>query len=241
MTRKILFITSTRIGDAVLSTGLVHHMLTAYPDAQITVACGPLVASLFEGVPHLARLIVLKKKPYKKHWAELWGACVGTYWDVVVDLRNSAVSRLIFSRDKYIFGPHIDEILHKVVQNARVMKLDVVPDPCLYTTSEQKNKAETLIPAGTPVLGVGPTSNWIGKTWEAEKFIELVSRVTAEGGVCSGWRVAVFGAPSEEDIARQVLYALPEDKRLDVVAKGTPGRPRRVLSGAVSILVMIRV
>ena len=33
---KILFITSTRIGDAVLSTGLLDHLLTEHPEARVT-------------------------------------------------------------------------------------------------------------------------------------------------------------------------------------------------------------
>ena len=37
---RILFVTSNRIGDAVLSTGLLDHLIRTYPDSRITVACG---------------------------------------------------------------------------------------------------------------------------------------------------------------------------------------------------------
>ena len=37
---KILFITATRIGDAVLSTGVVADFAARYPDARFTIACG---------------------------------------------------------------------------------------------------------------------------------------------------------------------------------------------------------
>ena len=40
----ILFITSTRIGDAVLSTGLLAYLIGRYPGAEFTVAAGPLAA-----------------------------------------------------------------------------------------------------------------------------------------------------------------------------------------------------
>jgi ADP-heptose:LPS heptosyltransferase len=39
---RILLVTPTRIGDAVLSTGLLDHLVRAYPEAQFTIACGPL-------------------------------------------------------------------------------------------------------------------------------------------------------------------------------------------------------
>src|SRR5262245_4189048 len=58
---KILFITSSRIGDAVLSTGLLNYMAQKWPDAKVTIACGALAASLFEGYPNLERLIPMKK------------------------------------------------------------------------------------------------------------------------------------------------------------------------------------
>ena len=38
---RILFVTATRIGDAVLSTALLGHLLRAHPGARVTVACGP--------------------------------------------------------------------------------------------------------------------------------------------------------------------------------------------------------
>ena len=101
---KILFITSTRIGDAVLSTGLLDYMIKNIPDPRFTIVCGNLPSSLFEGVPHLEKLIILKKQKYNKHWLELWKQTRGTRWDIVVDLRNSIVSRLIPAKQRFIFG-----------------------------------------------------------------------------------------------------------------------------------------
>ena len=47
----ILFVTATRIGDAVLSTGLLHYLIERYPSARLTIAAGPIAAPLFEAVP----------------------------------------------------------------------------------------------------------------------------------------------------------------------------------------------
>lgn len=221
---KILFITSSRIGDAVLSTGLLDYMARQYPDSKVTIACGPLAVSLFEGYPNLERIIPVKKQKHNRHWIELWRAVIGTRWDVVVDLRNSAVSRLIRARRRYIFGPHINGKAHKVEQNAAVMNLDEVPAPKLWFTGAQLDGAAQMIPAGGPVLGVGPTANWIGKTWPAERFIEVLDYMIAPGGVMDGARVAVFGAPGEEEDAYKVFDAMPEGQRIDCIAKGSPGQ-----------------
>jgi ADP-heptose:LPS heptosyltransferase len=71
---KILFITATRIGDAVISTGLLNHLVTQNSGAQITVACGPLAESIFTAVPGLERVIVLSKTAFSGHWFRLWNA-----------------------------------------------------------------------------------------------------------------------------------------------------------------------
>lgn len=227
---RILFITSTRIGDAVLSTGLIDHLYKTCPDAKFTIVCGKLPASLFTGVPGLEKLIVLQKKSFKRHWIELWKEVAGTKWDIVVDLRNSAVSRLIRAKQKFIHGPHIDESLHKAEQNAQVMKLETVPAPRLWLTPEQKSKAATLVPDMVPVIGVGPTANWIGKTWPAERFIEVIEDLTKPGGFYPGAAVAVFAAPGEEIEAYKVLNSVHEARRINVIAKGDPGTAAAALA-----------
>ena len=49
---RILFITSNRLGDAVLSTGLLDHLIRTQPDARITVACGPVDEEIFARMPN---------------------------------------------------------------------------------------------------------------------------------------------------------------------------------------------
>ena len=65
---RILFITSNRLGDAVLSTGLLDHLIRTHPDARITVACGPVAEGVFARMPNRERTIVLDKRPYRLHW-----------------------------------------------------------------------------------------------------------------------------------------------------------------------------
>lgn len=226
----VLFITSSRLGDAVLSTGLLDHITRAYPGASITIVCGALPAPLFEGVPGLERVIILKKKSFNRHWIGLWRQVSTRRWDMVVDLRDSAVSRLVFARKRYVHGRHIDRNLHKVEQNAAVMKLDTVPAPRLWVTQAQKDKARALTGSGGAVLGIGPTANWPAKMWPVENFIEATERLTGPGGKMPGARVAVFAAPGEEAPARRVLESVPAERRIDMIAKCDPAVAAAALS-----------
>ena len=69
---KILFVTSNRLGDAVLSTGLLDHLIRTHPDALITVVCGPVAEGVFERMPNRERTIVLRKLSWGRHWVPLW-------------------------------------------------------------------------------------------------------------------------------------------------------------------------
>ncbi|NQZ14564.1 MAG: glycosyltransferase family 9 protein [Alphaproteobacteria bacterium] len=227
---KVLFITSTRLGDGILSTGLLDHLLNEHPEAKVTVACGWLPSSVFEGFPNVENIIVMKKEKRHGHWIKLWKRVIGTRWDMVIDLRDSAVSRLIFASKRYIFSKHIDQSQHKVKQAAEVMKLDSIPVPNLHFTQSQKEFADILITDGGPVIGVGPSANWIGKTWPAENFIEVLQWLISDDGLYPGARVAVFAAPGEEEQAAPVLESIPEAQRIDGIAKGLPGDVAAALS-----------
>ena len=172
---KILFITSTRVGDAILSTGLLSRLIADHPDARITIACGPAAAPLFEGVPNLERIIVLDKMVYSLHWVEMWAMTVGKFWDVLVDLRNTPMTYLLAASRRYRLTRSKDAG-HRVKLLASVMGLSgEPPTPKIWLKQETRKAAEQLIPEGPKVLAIGPTANWAAKMWGAGAFVELIN------------------------------------------------------------------
>ena len=216
--RRILFLTSTRIGDAVLSTGLLSHLVEANPGARFTVACGPAAASLFAGVPGLERVISVAKGRYGSHWLALWRACVATRWDLVVDLRRSVFAWTVRTRARAGLRP-VPPMTHRVAEIAAVLGLNPPPAPRLWALPRHLARARELIPPGGPVLAIGPAANWRGKTWRAERFVELVARLSAPGAPFAGARIAAFAAPTEAAIAAAALAGLPPDRRIAVTAE----------------------
>lgn len=215
---RLLFVTSTRIGDAVLSTGLLGWLIEQHPAARLTVACGEAAAPLFAAVPNLERVIVLRKRPGRLHWLGLWAAVVTRRWDLVVDLRASALAWLVPARRRRIFRPSHAPV-HRMRQLAGLFGLEEPPAPGLWTTPGHAQAAARLVPWGGPVLAVGPTANWAGKQWRAERFVDLIARLAAEDGILPGARVALFGAPGERGAASPVIEAVPEARRIDLVGR----------------------
>jgi heptosyltransferase-3 len=215
---RILFVTSTRVGDAIISTGLLEHAIRQYPGARVTVACGPAAAGLFDAVPNLDRVIVLDKMLFSFHWLRLWILTIAKFWDLVIDLRNAPVTYLLFRKTRRGM-PRVGSDERRVERMARVLGLDKPPAPHLWVGEQDLATARALIPDGGPVLAVGPTANWRAKTWRAEHFAGLINRLTGPGGILPGARVAIFGRDDERPMALRLIDDIPPERCIDLVGK----------------------
>jgi ADP-heptose:LPS heptosyltransferase len=215
---RLLFVTATRIGDAVLSTGVLSHLLDRFPGARVTVAAGRDAAPIFADVPGLERIITIEKQPWRLHWLGLYGAVAAKRWDVVVDLRASAIAYLLWTRERHIAQKRqVGE--HRVKQLARIFGLGAQPpSPRLWIAPQRDAEAALLAPPGAPVLAIGPAANWRGKEWRGERFAELAQRLTAPGGLFPGARVAVLAAAHERAQALPLIEALGA-RAIDLVGK----------------------
>src|SRR5437016_14630861 len=143
----ILFVTATRIGDAVLSTGLLSHLIDRHPAARLTIAAGPAAAPLFAAVPHLERLVVIEKRRWSAHWLPFYAAVSTRRWDLVVDLRGSALAWLLRAGERRMMAKG-DAREHRVYQLGRLFDLDPPPSPRLWITPRHERAAAPLIPPG---------------------------------------------------------------------------------------------
>jgi ADP-heptose:LPS heptosyltransferase len=214
----ILFVTATRIGDAVLSTGLLAYLIERHPGARLTIAAGPVAAPLFEAVPGLDRLITVSKRPFSGHWLGLYAAVAARRWDIVVDLRGSALAWLLYARRRHVMAKG-DRREHRVRQLARLFAVDPPPAPRLWLASQHERAAEVLVPPGPPVLAIGPAANWRGKQWRGERFADLAERLTGPDGLLPGARVAVLAAAHERPQAEPLLRAVPGRRLIDLIGR----------------------
>lgn len=216
---RILFVTATRIGDAVLSAGILRWLIERRPGARVTVVCGEVAASLFGAVPGLDEVIVLRKRRFDLHWLELWRRLVRRRWDVAVDYRGGALIWSVWRREGHVdWGRHPE--LHRVDEMAAVVGATPTPVPKLWTLPEHEARAAALIAPGRRVLALGPISNWPAKTWPAERFAALATRLTAPGGALAGAAVAIAAMPHERDQIAPVFAVVPPERLIDLTHGG---------------------
>jgi heptosyltransferase-3 len=210
---KILFVTSNRLGDAVLSTGLLDHLVRTHPAARITVVCGPVAEGVFARMPNRDRTIVLRKRPRGRHWLPLWAATLPHLWDLVVDIRGSALSWLVPTRRRAVFrrigGPKIAEL-------GAILGLSPPPAPVAWTAPADEQRIDALLPPGRPVIVLAPTANWEPKIWPAERFAAAFRRLAGPDTL-----PVVLGGPGEAEqaMAAPLLVALPD--AIDLVGRLT--------------------
>lgn len=214
---KILFIGNTRIGDFILASGLLDHVLTQYPDARITLACGHSCIGLTRNIPRVDKIISMRKRKYNAHWLDVWREVIGVRWDLVVDLRNSGVSYAILS--KKTLRLRRTSGVHKVEEAGAVFGLSPPPRPKMWIGEDERALARRLVPEGTPYIVFGPGASHLHKTWPAERFAELALRLTAPDGPAPGGRIVLLGSPNERPAAEPTLRSGPPEQRIDLMDK----------------------
>lgn len=205
---RILFITSNRIGDAVLSTAALERVLADRPGASVVIACGPLPATLFRATPGLERIEVFHKRPGR--WRALWGALRRERYDLAIDLRGSLLTYGLDAR-KRIVHRKSRIVRHKLAELAALMRLSELPPPRLHIDVAARRDAGAVLAVEGPVLALGPGANFIGKRWPPECFAALARRLVGANGPLRGLPVLLLGAPEDAPICAHIAGALAAD------------------------------
>ena len=95
-----------------------------------------------------------------------------------------------------------------MVELARALGLDLPPEPKIWWHEAHAARAAELLAPGAPILALGPSANWNGKCWPAQRFADMALQLTAPNGVLPGARIAVFGAAGERDTLAALIERL---------------------------------
>ena len=219
-TFPILFITATRIGDAVLSSGLIKRLSDEIPNARFTVVAGPAAAGLFEDIPNHDRVIPFAKAKDGSHWFDLWRQVRKTRWGLVVDLRGSGLSRFLSTRRRAIYRKVAGPPIHKVQEAARTLRIEDEPaPPYLYTSPETEQRAVDLTAGSGPILALAPAANWLGKTWPIERFARVAIELLDVDGPMAGGRLLILGGPDDTRYVEPLARTLPRDRVIDLTGQ----------------------
>lgn len=198
---KILFITSNRLGDSILSTCVLNSILHLYPEATITLAGSDLSRPIFEDCPNCTTFLPFNKKRYKLHWLALWRHALTTVWDLTIDIRGSGLTYLIATKKRIVWQStaspkHRVEQLFDLLAQHRIKP----HDPKIWLSKARIKTAQHLLKNATTsshLIAIAPMANWRGKEWPHKNWALLMQRLCEPGGLFPGAKFLLLCAPNE--------------------------------------------
>jgi heptosyltransferase-2 len=229
VSRTVLVLRFSAIGDVVLTAPALDALRTAWPDARIVYAVKQRLAHLVEHNPNVDEVIGLREGEGALAYARRLRA---TRPSAVLDLHGKIRSRILrallpgvrkvvwHKRDfrdtlpvKLALRPYHASMLfadryHAAVEElvGRALpkgKLQYFPGPGDGAAADQALRAAGLDPARR-LLGLSPGANWATKRWPVERFAALARRALARG-----LQVAVQGSETEAPFGLEIARLAP--------------------------------
>ncbi len=222
-TKNILIISSNRLGDSIMSSGL-HQFFKKEAINKVTLVCGKAPSELFKYCENIDHLITLNKRKFAYHWFLLWFKLIFIKWEYIVDLRGTAISFFLFSKYKYIYKKkHQTKKTHKVEEITKSIAGKII-NPSIKISSMLHIKDDNLreilkLRKNHKLIMIAPTANWIGKIWPAERFLELIYILKKQ----PFFRKSLFlfvGPANEKYLVRNILKK-KKNYILDLFGKST--------------------
>jgi heptosyltransferase III len=215
---RILFITSTYLGDAILSTGILDHLQKTYPEAAFYIACGPVPAPLFDALPNRKATYIIRKKPLSLHWLNLWAHCVFKPWHLVIDMRGTLLSYALLTRHRKIWHTPSGKNL-RVHQIARWFGLAKTPFSTIWTTKKNKEEALNFLPSSHTYIAFSPTANWDKKCWPVDSFIQLGKKLLKNKKMFPNAKILVLGTADQRETIAPLFNAFDPEDIIDLMGK----------------------
>ena len=147
--RRVLLISLSNIGDAILTTPVLEALARHWPSAAITVLVGPRAVPLFERDPRVAQVWPYDKAaPLVEHARLIWRIQRARF-DRVVNLRHGLLPRTAG---------------HRVTQHLEVARRLGVPvegmSPRVFVGPEDERTVDQWLSPVCASIGTTGTANW---------------------------------------------------------------------------------
>ncbi len=197
---KILMISLSNIGDAIMTTPVLERLHQIYPTASIDLVCDRRSSELFQHCPYRGTHYHKDKKAGWKGVLQLIRQLRKTRYELVVDLRTDGLAWLLRAKQRLTkwnhkaYGPHAVEDLISIID--RINPDRQIPECQVWLSEAEQEHATTLtqtLPEGR-WLALAPGANWEPKIWSTEYFSTLVQKLQSQ---FSG--IVLLGGPGDKD------------------------------------------
>ena len=203
---KILLVSYNRIGDTILATGLISHLLEKYENASFSIITSSISASIYQNMPRLENLFIADKQKYSMHWFRIWNFSRKTKWDLVIDLRSSSLAYFLSAKKRLIFKGNENE--HKLEQLQSFIGSTTTLKPEIWADSNDYDYLNKNKDIKEKYICLAPISNSEVKDWSINNYIELLNENLFEN-----YQIILLGATSEKNDLKNIDRLVSESTR----------------------------
>ena len=181
-TGRMLFITLSNVGDALLTTPVLQFLHRYDETAAIDIVGDARSSVLFRHCPYRGEIYHKQKRQFLRGTPALLLELRRKRYDLVVDLRTDILAWLVRA-DKRLVKTAGGGQAHAVERHfAAVSSLtegEEIPSTTLWLGQEDRDYADGVcrqLP-GNKWLCIGPGANWEKKIWPAEKFAQTADEL----------------------------------------------------------------
>lgn len=209
---KVLFITLSNIGDAVLTMPALSAILENFKDTQITLLVSPRAADLFKGDPCFENIIVYKKNASLGKKMALIKALRGMEFDLLVDFKDTMLPFLLYAKRKTPafkkLPPYIMHMKDKHLWKLRQALPQISgPDyrPNIWIPEGVSTQVEGILKSNHVniaglMVAVAPGARSHTKQWARDGFLNVCKRLMEELRA----QVILIGDQQDSQICSQI-------------------------------------
>ena len=209
-TNKILLITLSNVGDAVMTTPVLEALHKTWPLATIDIVTDARASRLFTHRPYGGRVVLKDKQAGWRGTVALVRQLRSTRYDLVVDLRTDGLTLLLRARHRLTrrgsrpLGHHAVERHFGVI--SRHIETSSIPAALIRLSEAEHRFADGQL-SGLPGqcwLALGPGARWQPKRWPVQHFRVLVNQIQGKFDA-----VILLGDATEMAVCQDIENGLP--------------------------------
>ena len=191
---NLLFISSNRLGDAIINIQVLNKFIRQFPNIKVTLVSGSLPMPLYEDYPNISSRISVVKKKFSSHWISLYFKLRNQRFDHIIDFRSSPISFFLNSKNKFIFKMIKNKNIYNQIHNQFNTDLDYD-----YSIKIQESRLKNI--KDENYACIAPFANWMPKEWPITNFNKCCESLL-ELGISK-----IFILGSKEDSKRFHLFS----------------------------------
>ena len=160
---NLLFISSNRLGDAIINIQVLNKFIRQFPNIKVTIVSGSLPMPLYDDYSNIFSRMLLVKKKYSSHWINLYLKLRNQKFDYIIDFRSSPISYFLNSKNKNIFKMLKNKNIYNLIHHQFDTDLN-------YDYSIQIRESRLKNINDKNYACIAPFANWMPKEWPLTNF-----------------------------------------------------------------------